>query len=65
MPLPYGFVLAPDGHIAIDQEKANGEKAGNLRKTFCLSEDLHGGYLNSDPDGILELEIQELGLSLS
>lgn len=23
MPLPYGFMLAPDGHIAIDQEKAN------------------------------------------
>lgn len=23
MPLPYGFMSAPDGHIAIDQEKAN------------------------------------------
>lgn len=23
MPLPYGFMLASDGHIAIDQEKAN------------------------------------------
>lgn len=23
MPLPYGFMFAPDGHIAIDQEKAN------------------------------------------
>ena len=23
MPLPYGFMLAPDGHIAIDQEKAD------------------------------------------
>lgn len=23
MPLPYGFMLAPDGHIAINQEKAN------------------------------------------
>ena len=23
MSLPYGFMLAPDGHIAIDREKAN------------------------------------------
>lgn len=23
MPLPYGFLSAPDGRIAIDQEKAN------------------------------------------
>ena len=23
MSLPYGFMLAPDGHITIDQEKVN------------------------------------------
>ena len=27
MSLPYGFMLAPDGHITIDQEKANTVRA--------------------------------------
>lgn len=37
MPLPYGFMLAPDGHIAIDQEKANIVKTIYQQYLFGMS----------------------------
>lgn len=37
MPLPYGFMLAPDGQIAIDQEKANIVKTIYQQYLFGMS----------------------------
>ena len=45
MPLPYGFMLAPDGSVSIDHEKSN-EQALNQ----------HIDFISIQPDGTLNVE---------